>query len=230
MALTIDPTADKTQKATHSSSFLPKNLWRTLAGVAVLLVILALGWYLSLAQVTNLGAGNQLVKSGAFAQWQQGNVIVLIRHAERCDQSTGACLGPADGITLAGTQMAQGVGNGLNKMGLNDALLLSSPLTRTRQTAMFVFGKEVPIASWAGNCDAAFTGNLLANKERHRNMVLVTHSGCIDHLLRKLHVQPGERESDYAEAVLVSMNDQGKPRLLGSLKADQWQKLSVLQE
>lgn len=230
MALTLDATADPSGNKTRSPLLVLRPLRHALAAVVLLLVAIAIGWYLSLAQVTNLGAGNQLVKSGAFAQWQQGNVIVLIRHAERCDQSTGACLGPADGITLAGTQVAQGVGSGLGKLGLNDALLLSSPLTRTRQTAMFVFGKEVPSANWAGNCDADFAGNLLANKQRHRNMVLVTHSGCIDHFLRTFHVQPGERDSDYAEAVLVSMNDQGKPRLLGALKADQWQKLAVFQE
>lgn len=230
MALTLDATADQPGATTGSPWLALWQLRHALAGVVLLLVAIFLGWYLSLVRVEDLGADNQLVKSGAYAQWQQGNVIVLIRHAERCDQSGGTCLGATDGITLAGTQAAQRVGSGLDKLGLNDALLLSSPLTRTRQTAAFAFGKEVPTAGWAGHCDADFVGNLMAHKTRHRNMVLVTHSGCIDHFLRKLHVQPGERDSDYAQAVLVSVNDQGKPRLLGALKAGQWQKLAVFQK
>lgn len=225
MALTLDTTL--------GPSLQPRRLWRTLtralALAVALLVIAALGWYLSLNRVIDLGKDNQLVSSGALAQWQQGNVIVLIRHAERCDQSTGACLGPADGITLAGTQVAQGVGKGLDKLVLGDAQLLASPLTRTRQTASFMFGRDIPAAGWAGNCDAGFAGSLLSNKVRHRNMVLVTHSGCIDHLLRTLKVLPGERGTDYAEAVLISVNDHQKPRLLGSMKAEQWQQLAVFE-
>lgn len=226
MALTLDTPL--------TPSLAPRSLLRKLArsvAFAILLIMTAAaGWYLSLNRVTDLGKDNQLVNSGALAQWQQGNVIVLIRHAERCDQSSNACLGPPDGITLAGTQVAQGVGIGLEKLGLVDAQVLASPLTRTRQTASFIFGREIPTASWVGNCDAGFAGSLMTQKTRHRNMVLVTHSGCIDHLLRKLHVQPGERDSDYTEALLVSVNGQGKPHLLGSMKADQWQKLSVFQE
>ncbi|WNW12959.1 histidine phosphatase family protein [Pseudomonas sp. DTU_2021_1001937_2_SI_NGA_ILE_001] len=202
-----------------------RKLLRGLAFGVLLLTALAAAWFFSRGHVVDLGQRNAWLQSGAYAQWQQGNVIVLMRHAERCDQSSNACLGPADGITVAGTQVAQGVGDGLAQLGLSDALLLASPLTRTRQTANFVFGKEVASAAWAGSCDADFAGSLLANKLRHRNLVLVTHSGCIDHLLRKLNVQPGERETDYAEAVMVSVNDQGQPHLLGSLKADQWHKI-----
>lgn len=226
MALTLDTSL--------APSLERRSLWpRLVRGLALILLLLmaaTAGWYLSLNRVADLGEDNQLVSSGAFAQWQQGNVIVLIRHAERCDQSSGACLGPADGITVAGTQVAQGVGAGLAALGLDNTQLLASPLTRTRQTASFIFGQQIPTAGWAGNCDAGFAGSLMANKLRHRNMVLVTHSGCIDHLLRTLHVQPGERGSEYAEAMLLSVNDQGKPRLLGSLKADQWQALSVLKD
>ena len=33
-------------------------------------------------------------------EWAKGNVIALVRHAERCDRSSLPCLGPLDGITV----------------------------------------------------------------------------------------------------------------------------------
>ena len=54
------------------------------------------------------------------------------------------------------------------------------------------------------------------------NLVLVTHSGCIDHVERQLKVPGGERSSEYASALFVSMNSDGKARILGQLNANEW--------
>ncbi len=42
---------------------------------------------------------------------QQHPVVVLFRHAERCDRSTNQCLSDITGITVKGTQDARELGN-----------------------------------------------------------------------------------------------------------------------
>lgn len=44
---------------------------------------------------------------------QQHPVVVLFRHAERCDRSTNQCLSDKTGITVKGTQDARELGNAL---------------------------------------------------------------------------------------------------------------------
>jgi phosphohistidine phosphatase SixA len=205
------------------------GFWRGLTIVAAAVALTLLAWFMSRHAVADLGSQDSMQQAGAYEHWAQGNVIMLIRHAERCDRSTAACLGPADGITQTGSQAARSVGQGLASLGLSNALTLVSPLTRTRQTAEFLFGKSLPHADWLHSCDSGFAETALANKRRHQNLVLVTHSGCIDHFLRTLDVQPGERGTEYAEAVLISVDKRNRPHLLGSIKADQWTKLTSVQ-
>lgn len=42
---------------------------------------------------------------------QQHTVVVLFRHAERCDRSTNQCLSDKTGITVKGTRDARELGN-----------------------------------------------------------------------------------------------------------------------
>ena len=47
---------------------------------------------------------------------QQHPVVVLFRHAERCDRSTNQCLSDKTGITVKGTQDARELGNAFRVM------------------------------------------------------------------------------------------------------------------
>ena len=170
----------------------------------------------------SLGSEQQMLDSGVYADWTRGKVIVLIRHAERCDRSDNPCLGDPSGITIEGSQAAIAVGNGLQGLGLDNAEVLTSPEYRTRQTAHFIFGKEVASRDWIGECDRDFARTALHSKQPGVNLVLVTHSGCIDHVERQLKVPGGERSSEYASALFVSMNSDGKARILGQLNANEW--------
>jgi hypothetical protein len=38
-----------------------------------------------------------------------------------------------------------------------------------------------------------------------------------------MNVSAGQRSSDYAQAFFISVDDQGKPKILGSMNAAQWQ-------
>ena len=178
--------------------------------------------YAMRTRVADLGSEQQMNSSGLYAEWTKGAVIVLIRHAERCDRSENTCLGDPAGITVAGSEAAVEVGSAMQRLGLDNADVLASPEVRTQQTAHFLFGKAVAAQQWIKTCDHAFPGNLYDHKTPGTNLVLVTHSGCIDHLERQLNVPGGERSSQYASALFVSVGRNGKARILGQMNADQW--------
>ena len=173
----------------------------------------------------SLGSEQQLLDSGVYADWAKGKVIVLIRHAERCDRSDNPCLGDPSGITIEGSKAAVDVGTGLQHLGLDNSEILTSPEYRTRQTAHFIFGKEIASRDWIGECDHDFPHAALQSKRPGVTLVLVTHSGCIDHVERQLKVPGGERSSEYASALFVSMNRDGKARILGQMNANEWRKV-----
>lgn len=194
--------------------------------LGVLLALLAFGlWHASGTQVVNLGTVQRMQASGVYSAWAKGEVIVLVRHAERCDRSSHPCLNDPAGITLEGSQAAAGVGDGIRDLGLDAADILSSPEVRTRQTASYVFGRAVETQDWLMRCDGTFADAALARKRAGHNLVLVTHSGCIDQFERQLDVPGGERDSGYASALFVAKGPTGHPRILGQLNANQWRKL-----
>ncbi|GHS83720.1 histidine phosphatase family protein [Pseudomonas sp. PAGU 2196] len=196
------------------------------AALGLCMVVAALTtWLATRTHIVDLGNEQQLSDSGLLQDWAEGAVIVMIRHAERCDSAPGPCLDDPTGITVAGTQAASRVGQGLHTLGLSSADVLSSPKVRTRQTAHFILGQAVPSAAWLESCDNQFADEALARKRPGHNLVLVTHNGCIDHFQRQQRVVGGERESGYASALFVSVDGNGKARILGRLNEPDWQRV-----
>lgn len=179
-------------------------------------------WLTSGPEVRDLGMADNLAKAGLQARWARGEVVVLVRHAERCDRSKAECLSAADGITVDGSLAATAAGAGIKRLGLQQAQIFASPLTRTRQTAEFMFGKVADTQGWLAQCDNGFAGDVIAHKVTGKNLVLVTHSGCVDQFERHLHVPGGERSSAYAQALFATVDSAGKARILGSINAAQW--------
>lgn len=204
--------------------FHPSNLRRAAIGALVALAAVCTG-YVWQAQVLDVNSAKEMRDSGIYAQWAKGGVMVLIRHAERCDRSHNACLGDPTGITVAGSQVAVDVGKGIARLGLENAELLSSPAVRTRQTAYSMFGKPIATQDWLARCDKGFADVALSHKSAGRNLVLITHSGCIDQLERHLNVAGGERSSAYASALFIAVADQGNARVLGQMNASAWNRL-----
>lgn len=190
------------------------------------LVLAALStWLATRTHIVDLGNEQQLSDSGLLQDWAEGAVIVMIRHAERCDSAPGPCLDDPTGITVAGSEAATRVGQGLQHLGLANADMLSSPKLRTRQTAHFILGQAVPSEDWLESCERPFAKEALARKRPGHNLVLVTHNGCIDHFERAQKVPGGERESGYASALFVSVDSTGKARILGRMNEPDWQRV-----
>lgn len=205
-----------------------KRMLRRIGTAFSFLLLWAVGvWLLKSTPVVDLAAGGHWVESGLSSRWADGQVVVMIRHAERCDRSDSPCLASPDGITMPGSQAARAVGDGLRRtLGLANANLIASPLTRTQQTAEYIYGSAVPSQSWVGECDKGFEDAVLAHKKAHENLVLITHSGCIDHFERKLGVRAGQRDSAYAQAFFVAVDGKHAPRILGTLGPEQWAELA----
>lgn len=202
--------------------------WGT-ALFAVLCLLLILGvaaaWAHARTAIPNLGNPHHLQHSGLEAAWAKGSVIVVLRHAERCDRSSGACLGDPSGITVAGSHVAADVGNGLQHLGLGSADVWASPEVRTQQTAHAMFGKSIATQGWLNQCDGHFAENALALKRNGHNLVLVSHSGCMEQLEQALEVPASATSNSYASALFITQGSDGKAKLLGQIAASEWRKL-----
>ena len=199
---------------------------KVLAAVAVLGIASAVGGAFTLwpHSPDNLGNASNAVNAALIQQWQAGDMIVLVRHAERCDRSSNPCLGPTDGITLHGSQNATIVGQALKTLGLSHTDLLTSPTHRTAQTAHYMMGGDVAGAPWLSQCDHTLLADSVAHKVAQRNLIVVTHSGCIGHVEKQMGY-PRAEMAPYSSALFLSVDKQGKPTVMGMIKVEDWPKV-----
>lgn len=195
---------------------------RTVLPLGLLLVVAALiaGFVVWPLSPTNL-RNDHSASTELFSDWQAGEVVVLVRHGERCDRSSNTCAGPADGITLPGREVAAGVGSALLSMGMHSADIATSPLTRTAQTAQAMFGEGIAEQNWLVDCDTDMARDIKAHKAEGRNLVLITHSGCISRFEDAMGF-PHARDTEYASSLFVRLGANGKLKVLGRIDAQDW--------
>ena len=112
--------------------------------------------------------------------WRAGRMIVLIRHTERCDRANNACLDGNTGITSIGREMARQIGGFFSELPEVERKIYSSPVKRTQQTAMFMFGPSHARADWLGStCKVDMNNQVVSIKQPGQNLLLVTHSNCM---------------------------------------------------
>lgn len=197
---------------------------RILAGACgAALVTLVCGFVLWPATPLDLGVDNQMQQAGFYRHWQSGEVIALVRHAERCDRSANPCLGPVDGITLSGSRIASDLGRAFRTLGMASTDVISSPATRTRQTSEFMFNRPVQTQDWLSNCGEHFEEQIKAHKLFKRNLILITHSDCISDLESQLGFEHA-LASKYASSLFVTLNVDGTMEVMGIINAASWRK------
>ncbi|WP_447652302.1 lipopolysaccharide core heptose(II)-phosphate phosphatase PmrG [Pseudomonas abietaniphila] len=172
----------------------------------------------------NLAKGYNMAKSGLYDSWDRGSVVVLLGHAERCDRSENQCLGPKDGITTPGGLVSMEIGRSFKDLGLEKTDILSSPSTRTEQTALYMFGYPVETQGWLYDCDNFMIDGLAAHKTPNRNLILVTHSGCISNLERQQGYSHAD-SSEYDSALFLSVDAERRTKIEGLLNPEDWKKL-----
>lgn len=210
----------------------PKPLKRYIATLTTLVALLAISaliagfvvWPLS---PTNLGRAGGATAAQLHQHWQAGDVVVLVRHGERCDRSADACLGAADGITVQGRDAAAQLGSAFMSMGMEKADVLSSPLTRTAQTAQAMFSRASKEQDWLVNCDVDMAGDIKTHKVAGRNLVLVTHSSCIDRFENAMGF-PHAKDSEYTSSLFATAGANGKLQILGVVNVQDWPKVIAL--
>jgi len=199
-----------------------RNLGVVLAASA-LVVPLTL-WLLAPKAVPDLAHGNVAGTQALAAGWAKGDMIVLVRHVERCDHSSAPCLSGNDGITDRSRSVAVAVGAQFEHLGLNHADIYNSPMTRTVQTAGYMFNHATTGEDWLISCKGRMLQDALAHKVPGRNLILVTHSECMAQLEKDLKVSattPG-----YGSSLFVSAANPAAPKMLGFIEASDWRTLS----
>ncbi|MHC8294176.1 lipopolysaccharide core heptose(II)-phosphate phosphatase PmrG [Pseudomonas sp. LB3P58] len=202
----------------------PRLTRLTLSAVALIAVALVTGFVLWPRSPVNLGTTGSDATTRLINQWQAGEIIVLVRHTERCDRSANPCLGPADGITRVGSDAAVAVGQGFQRLGMDQTDVLSSPVTRTAQTSHSMFGKDAMTQEWLASCGKTLRNDVVAHKRAQHNLVLVTHSGCIS----DFEAQTGFKHaasSEYGSSLFVRIDANGQLQVLGILNAGDWHSL-----
>ncbi|OLF55775.1 histidine phosphatase family protein [Pseudomonas chlororaphis] len=196
-----------------------------IALVALLVLPLTL-FLLKPAAVPDLAHGNVPGATALSAGWAKGQMIVLIRHVERCDHSRAACLNAPDGITDRARDVAVGVGARFEHLGLAKADIYHSPLTRAVQTAGYMFSQAGSGEDWLINCRQHLLRDALAHKVAGRNLVLVTHSECMNALEKELKLPSSTL--GYGASLFVSTDTlDGRPKMLGFIEASDWRSVAL---
>ena len=192
---------------------------------ALTIAVLVTGFVLWPTSPTNLAQEDAQARAELLQQWNAGEIAVLIRHAERCDRSSNPCLGPADGITRVGSEAAAVVGRGLAHLGLSQTDILTSPVTRTVQTAHYMFNSDPRTQEWLVTCGTPLRNDVVAHKVAHRNLVLVTHSGCIADFEQQTGLKHAAKDAEYGSSLFVHIDGNGQLQVLGIVNAEDWNTL-----
>ena len=169
--------------------------------------------------------------------WQEGRVVALMRHLERCDKYDLPCLTEdPNGLTARSRPVGEALREDFQQLGLEKAIIYNSPLSRTAQTEMLVFGDSGEDRDWLVNCELDFLDQVLSNKPQDRNLILVTHSHCINRVQEVLGYD--DEDPHYGAVVFLLPTDLDAPpaagkrvagtkpglraRVLGFLDADDW--------
>ncbi|MBC8994933.1 histidine phosphatase family protein [Pseudomonas sp. N40(2020)] len=200
-----------------------RNTWVVLA--ASILVLPLTLWLLAPAAVPDLAHGNVAGAQALAAGWAKGDMIVLVRHVERCDHSKAACLSGHDGITDRSRSVAVAVGAQFEHLGLNNADIYNSPVMRTVQTAGYMFNRAASGEDWLINCKGRILQDALAHKIPGRNLILVTHSECMAQLEKDLKVPTSNL--GYGASLFVSAASPAAPKMLGFIEASDWRTVTT---
>ena len=192
---------------------------------SALLAIILTVLLLRPAAVPDLAHGNVQGARALLAGWAKGDMIVLVRHVERCDHSSAPCLSGDDGITDRSRSVAVAVGARFERLGLARADIYNSPMVRTAQTSGYMFNKVDAGDDWLINCKGTMLRDALAHKVAGRNLILVTHSECMAQLQKDLEVPTST--FGYGAALFVTAQALQAPHVLGFIEASDWNSVTT---
>ena len=173
----------------------------------------------------DLAHGNVAGAQALLSDWAKGDLIVLVRHVERCDHSKAACLSGNDGITDRSRSVAVSVGAQFEQLGLEKADIYNSPMIRTAQTAGYMFNKVSANEDWLISCKGTMLRDALAHKVAGRNLILVTHSECMAQIEKDLKLPAATL--GYGASLFISAATPQTPQMLGFIEASDWRTVTA---
>jgi phosphohistidine phosphatase SixA len=197
-----------------------RRLFTVLATCTILMTMGFIVWPVS-PVVLDLRSPGSADALSLMEHWRQGDLAVLVRHAERCDRSSNPCLGPADGITQLGSVESQHLGQAFSQMDLSHTDILSSPILRTMQTAHYMFAVPPTSAQWLADCGKTLRDDVIAHKRAGRNLILVTHSGCISDFEKQTGFKHAAT-SEYTSSLFVTVAANGTVKVIGIANMADW--------
>lgn len=158
-----------------------------------------------------------------LAEWHSGDLIVFVRHLERCSRVDAACMeDEPTGITQRSSATGLEMRAQFEGLGLGITDVYSSPLTRTSQTSALLFAEPTANKDFLYQCKESFVEDALAKKIPGRNLVLVTHSSCMDEVNETLAYS--EIDYEYGAAIFLNVESATEHDILGFVDADDWSK------
>ncbi len=196
------------------------NPSRTLLGIGFIGATLFAYEAFTSNTVEDLGSTKKLANSGLTNDWKSGEVILLIRHEERCDRSTNPCLGPDNGITAPGSERAKEAGIRLRAyFELDNTDVFTSPTTRTVQTSDVMLGQARLLSDREAICGSDIIDKLLKHKSANRNLLVMTHNTCMNDLIRT----NGHKQSwspEYGSLLFAKILSDNRIQIVGKLNPD----------
>lgn len=171
-------------------------------------------------KVDDLGMAYEWASLELIQDWKNGDIVVLIRHEERCDRSSNACLGPANGITTLGNERAKRTGEKIRThLGLENVDVLTSPKVRTVQTASAMFDEARQLPSRHTICGEDIIQRVAAHKKVDRSLMLVTHSTCINNMIKSAGYRK-EGRPEYGSLLFVKFLSDDEVEIVGKISVD----------
>ncbi len=170
-----------------------------------------------------------------LTHWKQGNIALLIRHAERCDRSDEPCVNSEvkEGITVKGKEAAIEMGQNMQfLLPNNNSEIYNSPVQRTEQTAQYLFNGRSVTQSWLRkDCKKGLLNKVISHKSEGKNLILVSHATCF----KSLGVKEGQKiiQSDitnnqtYGTTYVLSIDKKNNQAyMLGYISPEDWSGLN----
>lgn len=147
---------------------------KSLIVLTALAVSTAATWYFLQPESTVSLVENEKRLFDLQTHWNQGNVVALVRHAERCDRSDNQCLAGDTGITVPGKAEAVNVGQEFGHLPEQTTIVYNSPVKRTDQTADLMFGEKATVTqNWLREgCKINLYDDIFKHKEEGKNLIL----------------------------------------------------------
>lgn len=203
---------------TFSSSQRKRRLiWSAGASLAVA----AGAFILHPPEIADLSEESRHELPSLLTQWENGEVIVLLRHLERCDKEDYPCLEGTQGVTSRSVAVGNALAGSFSQLGLGKTDIYNSPLTRTAQTEAIVFDDAGVDEDWLYKCRETMVHDALQHKKPHKNLILVTHSSCISAFEEELGYDTDTPA--YGTSLFFSEGaERGSLDALGFLDAEDW--------